>query len=355
MRVIELAGTHYEMGRQHGRQVRDLRPSILQVMDQRLSKLKKPDADMQPLVAELASVWEVAAHTTMEMLRGIADALELDWEPFFRYTIASYLEDRTLSSACADGCTAWAAAGSVTESGAPILAKNRDYVPDHQPLQCLARAEPARGHRYAYVTSAGSPAVFSSGMNEAGLAMADTHVRSLDIGPGVARYSAEMEVLERHDSVRSALGYLRDVPHLGDGTLVLADATGDMAVFETRHTDQGVVRPEADFVVSTNHFVTEPLRTVWVDGNRPARRGNSEGRHARVTAALRAARGRVDAGWARELMASHGGLQDAVCRHSEFDSRSATISTVLFFPRAGEFLFANGRPCQAEFGRWPVV
>ncbi len=351
MRILELAGTHYEMGRQHGRQVRDLRPLLLRAIEERLGKLRQAGAETRPWAEELLAAWKEIAPTTLEMLKGIAEALRLDWEPFCQYTVASYLEDRSTGAAQAEGCTVWAAAGAVTHDGAPILAKNRDYRLAHLPLQCLARARPAAGYPYVYVTSAGSPAVFSSGMNEAGLAVADTHVTSLDIGPGLARYSIEMELLEHHDTVQSALDYLRNVPHLGDGTLVLADTTGDLAVFETGHTHCGVVRSKDDFVVSTNHFVTKRLRDLWVDSNPPQLRGNSQGRHARVTTALQVTRGRVNAGWAQELMTTHGGPQEAICRHPERQPRSGTISTVIFSPAEGILYFANGQPCQADFRR----
>lgn len=348
MRILELAGTHYEMGRQHGHQVRDLRPFILQAMDHRLAELAQAGVDAEPWVEELLPVWQDLARSTVEMLKGIADALALDWEPFVRYTLASYLEDRSEGIAHGEGCTAWAAAGNVTRDGAPILAKNRDYRPTHLPLQCLARAHPAKGHRYAYVTSAGSPAVFSSGMNEAGLAVADTHVSSFDVGPGVARYSIMMELLERFDGVQSALDYLRGVTHLGDGTLVLADASGDLAVFEAGHTYHGVVRLDDGFVVSTNHFVTKPLCDLWMDRNSPELRGNSQSRHAKIAADLRTAEGQVDVRWAQALMASHGGPQKAICRHPGLQPRSASISTVIFVPGNRILHFADGQPCQAN-------
>ena len=121
----------------------------------------------QPYVTELATAWKEVARPTLEMLRGIAEGLELDWDPFFRYTIAPYLEDSIQRPVYGEGCTVWAASGSITRQGLPILAKNRDYRPEHQSLPCLARVQPARGYRYLYATSAGSPAVFSSGMNQA--------------------------------------------------------------------------------------------------------------------------------------------------------------------------------------------
>ena len=257
----------------------------------------------------------------------------------------------------------WAASGSATRHGAPILVKNRDYWPEHQSLQCLARVRPIRGYRYLNVTSAGGPGVFSSGMNQAGLAVADTHVSARDVGPGVARYSAMMEILEHHGDVASALDYLRQVPHLGDGTLTLVDRAGTMAVFEAGRAAQSIIPPEGDLVVSTNHFRGAGLRDCWVDRNRPELRGNSQNRYARVVTALGAARGWVDAGWAQSLMAEHGGSHPfaadrgryAICRHSEIHSRSITISTAIFLPRERRLLFADGQPCRADFQAWPVV
>ncbi len=363
MKVLELKGRHYEMGRQHARQVQDLRPQIAEVIGQRLQTLESYQTSLRPYVAELVAAWEEIARPTLDMLRGIAEGLTLEWEPFFRYTIASYLEDHIRRPADAEGCTVWAAAASITRDGLPILAKNRDYRTTHQVLQGLARVQPVKGYRYLYVTSAGSPGVFSSGMNEAGLAVADTHVAPLAIGPGIARYSVMMEILEHHNNVASALDYLRQVPHLGDGTLVLLDLAGEMAVFETGHATCGVLLPEQHFVVSTNHFNSPQLRDGWVDRYPPELRGNSQSRYAKVGSALKAAKGQVDASWAQQFMADHAdsasgtghSQQYAICRHAENGSQSATISTALFLPRERTLLFANGHPCQAEFQAWTVA
>jgi isopenicillin-N N-acyltransferase-like protein len=363
VKAIELAGGHYDMGLQHARQVRELRPRIMKAVRQRVKRLKPHEADLQPYVTELATVWEEAARPSLDMLRGIAEGLDLKWEPFFRYTIASYLEDRLQYPNNGDGCTVWAAAEPITRHGAPLLAKNRDYRPNHLPLQCLARAYPIHGYRYISVTSAGSPAVFSSGMNEKGLAVADTHVTSPDIGPGVARYSAMMEILEHHDDVASALDYLRQVLHIGDGTLVLIDLAGRMAVFEAGHSAHGIVWPEHNLVVSTNHFCSAQMRDRWIDRSPTQLQGNSQNRSVRVAAALQAARGQVDTEWAQRLMSDHGGArptvaearQYAICRHSNIDPLSTTISTALYLPLEYTLLFGNGSPCQVAPQAWSVL
>jgi hypothetical protein len=283
------------------------------------------------------------------MLLGMGEALQLDWREFFTYTIASFLTGRLNQAQQGDGCTTWAAGGKFTRDGAPLLVKNRDTYPNHQTLQCLARVQPEHGYPYVCLTSAGSPGVFSSGMNAAGLAVADTHVASNDIGPGIARYSLMMHLLEQCSRVPEAVDYLATVPHFGDGTVTLADAQGDMAVFEIAHSVQAVRRPAEGFLVSTNHFSAPQMRTHWVDTNPPRLQGNSQARRQHVEAALRTGQGQVDVPWAQSLMAQHGDDLSAICRHPEMEAHAVTISTVIFLPRQTSLYVADGLPCLTPF------
>lgn len=334
------------MGYQHGRQVIDMRAQILLAIDGRLETLQQVDIKARPYVTELYDLWGTSANPTLEMLKGIADGLELEWQPFFHYTIASYLLDRTLYPLSDDqGCTVWAAAYPTTRSDSPVLVKNRDYWLDHRKLQILAHASPFKGYKYIYLTSAGSPGVFSSGMNQAGLAVADTHVVAHDTGPGIARYSVMMELLEHHGSIQSALDYLQEVQHIGNGTLVLLDAQGDTAVYETGHKVSGIVLPENGYVISMNHFVTPQLADRWEPRGPEEIQGNSLKRYARVSQALHNARGLVDIPWAQALMSSHGEPLEAICRHPGLGPRSVTISSIIFQPQETRLYLATGNPC----------
>jgi len=338
------------MGYQHGRQVLELRPFLAAAMENRLEALEKLDIDLKVFIGEQLELWEKAAQPTLDMLRGMSAALDLPNERYFKYTIASYLIDRARgSSPIGKGCTVWGAAGPVTVEAEPLLAKNRDYWLDHQQLQCFASAHPQQGYRYHYLTSAGSPGVFSAGMNEAGLAIADTHVASLDTGPGLPRYILMMEILERHDRVNSALDYLRAARHVGNGTLALVDRDGDMAVFETGHSHPDTVLPEAGYVVTTNHYVTPGLQDLWTEHEPPDLMGNSQARHARVRQALQDASGRLDLSMAQTLMASHGQPLEAICRHPEIDPRSGTIASMIFRPRLKTTYLTDGLPCQTGY------
>ena len=371
MRIIFVSGTPEEIGHQHGQQIADLRDRLVDTISTRLAAMRRLGADrpqqMQPIVAALQEL----DTPLLDYLRGLAASLELETDQLLRYTLSSYLRDlQEVADAPGpwpipvDGCTAWAATAPHTDDGTTVLAKNRDYHRDHIPLQLLMQVTPAIGYRYLAVGSAGSPNVFSSGINDRGLAVADTHVLSKDLGPGLARYSLMRELLQHHADTASGLDYLRSVQQMGGGTIILADRHGHLAVWESGHEASGVVQRRQGFLVSTNHFVTEELASQWVENEPPELLGNSQARRARITDALSSAHRTVNPAWAVEVMSSHGSPLDAICRHplatdgvAAFGTGdSSTISSVILLPAgvapafAGPaLLLADGEPCQA---RW---
>lgn len=349
IRVLNLSGDARNIGRQHGEQVSDLRSQIQASIQSRLTTLRKSSPDFSRYLKNIRQTWEEHAPETLEMLLGIAEALDLTWDEFFTYTIASYLTSCLNQPSQSEGCSTWAANGKITRDGAPILAKNRDYGPDHQSLQCLARVKPGHGNPFLCLTSAGSPGVFSSGINCAGLTVVDTFIPSTDIGPGIARYSLMMDILKNFSTVQEATYYLPTQPHFGDGSVTVLDARGDMAVFEIAHSVQAVRHSESGFVACTNHFTAPETRSLWVDKEPVHLRGDSQGRLRMINDALRSAKGQVDIPWSQAMMGQHSDSLSALCRHAEIDPLSVTISCVILLPRLASIYVANGHPCQTPF------
>jgi len=351
MIVLSLHGDHYQMGKQHGQQVHDLRPYIVEAMDARLNVLVERGAaeERTKLLSELERVWNEHARSTMAMLKGMADALELPFTRLFHYATASYVEGVLFAeSCCGEGCTAWAASGPNTHGGVPILAKNRDLHFGHQPLKALAYATPQKGHRYLYATSIGSPAVYSSGINELGLTIADTHVSSKDLGPGLARYTLMMDVLEQCSSVTAAINYLQRAPRMGGGNLILADAMGDVAVFEAGYRQWGLIRPPTRWVVATNHFVSRAMRDYYVQDPENAADAMSVARYQTVEAMLKIAQGTLDVEIAKQVMAKHEDGSVAICRHRSGDE-AGTISAAIYLPAKCKLYLCDGKPCEGTY------
>lgn len=353
--IIEVKGEHYQMGYQHGRQVMPLRPQIIMAMEARFAQLEQEgaDDDFERLVEATRQVLERVDPATIALVRGLADGLALEFERLLRYNLAAFLRDALITrknlNGPSDGCTTWAATGPATADGRPILAKNRDYRLEHLPLQVVVRAEPAQGYHYIFVTSAGSPGVFVAGFNEAGLVVADSHVSTGDIGPGLPTYALSMHLLEAHHSVRSALDYLCTTPRLGRNNLLLADAGGDVALFEIGHRHSAVVEAAAGLLVSTNHYLSPAMKPYFVDTDPPARRGNTFERYQIAKGRLNSAYGRIDLTLAKQLMAAHADRLGSLCCHPSPVSETATIAAIIFLPVQRQMHFCHGQPCQGEY------
>ncbi|MDI3340707.1 MAG: C45 family autoproteolytic acyltransferase/hydrolase [Sphaerobacter sp.] len=357
IRVVDVTGSHREIGRQHGRAVQSLAPLIRAAAERHQAEVPLDPATRAAHLADLRAALERHSPATLEQIAGLAEGLDLDPDVLFGAATASYLHDLARGApprGAHEGCTTWAAGGALTGDGAPLLVKNRDYRLDHLPLQIVLRVRPERGIPWCAVTSAGAPGVYSSGMNAAGLAIADTHVPSRDAGPGLPRYSLMLHVLEEHATVDAALAYLAAIPMMGTGNLVLADATGTVAVVECGYRTRALVRREGDAVVATNHFVSPALADAYVEAG-PGAAANSRGRYAAVQAALAEAAGRIDAAFARALMARHDGPTGSICQHRTGERASETISCTIFRPAERLLEICHGLPCASTYQTIPVV
>jgi hypothetical protein len=354
-RVLSLRGDHYTMGLQHGCQVRDLRPLIDHVIESRFRQSAQygPDERFEELVRRTAEVLHQNDAPLLDMIRGQAEALGLEFETLLRYSLVTYLRDHLLiCRPASEGCTGWAATGSAAADGQTILVKNRDQRPEQLLLQIVARAAPQTGYRYVYSGSAGSPGVYCAGINEAGLAVADSYVSSTDLGPGLPDFSLMMHVLERYDSVAAAVDYLRAVPRLGRNNLILADARGHLAVFEIGHRAYGLRETADGVLVNTNHFISPEMQVSFVEVDPVGIKGNSFSRYRSVTRALEASWGRIDVPFAQRLMASHRGRLARLCRHAREGLEVTTISTSIFLPARRLMIFCHGLPCREGYDEY---
>ncbi len=358
-RVIAVSGNHYQMGFQHAQQVKTLLPAIQTAIDARFAQLvkDKPDEAFERVVRETVAILEVHDPATLALIHGLADGLGLEYDQLLRYNLVTFLRDllttRPISptdhEVVDDGCSTWVATGSATVDGRPILVKNRDFSLLHLPLQTVVRAEPHQGYRYTYVTSAASPGVFVAGFNEVGLALVDTHVSSSDVGPGLPTFALSMHILEEHNSVRSALEYLKSTPRLGRNNLLLADAQSDSALFEIGNRHFAVREAESDILVNTNHFTCDEMLPCYVDTDAAAVRGNSRKRYDFLAQRLTQAHGTIDLSFAKALMASHGDRLSSICRHPTDDEATSTISCSIFLPGQKRMYFCHGFPCSHAY------
>lgn len=352
---LRLCGGPYERGRAQAALCPDQAGFVRHAIEARLAETATAlaRADVAALIREVHDHARRHYPEILEEIRGIADGFGLDPGKVLAYLNCSHAMDMMLAAGRGpeEGCTSFAV-------GAPglgaILAKNRDYRPEHIPIQrVFLHHDPAWGGRAMLcVGSLGSPGNFSSGINSDGLAVSDTATRTRRHAPGMHRYFLLTWLLVHCRTVAQALAAIRAMPHAGSGTLVLADADGAVAAVELGTDAVGIDLGAGGRVGRSNHFVlpeTAPLNLDPPDGA-PAR--NSALRLAALRDQLTSARTPFGADDAARLLRTHG--EAGFCRHGGADL-SHTISAAIYDCAARTLVFAAGNPCEAQFRRYAAT
>lgn len=307
------------------------------------------DADGETYLAAQRRFAEQHDPHSMAELAGLSEGFGIPESTLFAHLHLSLLRDRKQAPLTdRDGCSAWAVGDG---PDGPLLVKNRDFSGTHLGIQRVFRHEGpdiASGAMLC-VGSLGAPGAYSSGINAAGLALADTAVATSDHGVGWLRYFLMTRLLAECTDVASALAFIAARTHAGGGTLVLADRSGAVAAVELGHGAVAVERGAMAW--RTNHFISSALgrKTLGAGGDRIA--GNSHQRLAFLAAELPI--GDWSVTQAASLMAMHGDAhgEGGLCQHAG-ENDAATISSSLFACRAGTLYFANGNPCAGKWARY---
>jgi len=326
--LVPLAGDARARGLGQARACPEASEAVRASIRDRLAELPTRTPRMQRF---LAAQWEATRRLVPEAIaeiEGIAEGFGLAREAVFDVLHLGCLADLAAVPADADGCSAFATGG--------IVAKNRDFRPEHARLQrVFAHADPAWGGRQVLcLGSLGAPGAWSSGMNSDGLALADTQIATADHGPGVLRYFLMTRLLASCATVEEALAAIGRLPHAGGGSLVLGDATGAAAWVELRHTRVDITRGAA--VARTNHYTGAPEALAPVAHSAPR------------LALLEAALARDPGQEPRALLATHA--PTALCRHPP--DPSPTLAGAVWDCRGLTALIADGPPCSTAWTRF---
>jgi len=353
--VVNVRGSNLEIGRQHAEGALHLRPEVDQWVEAALVKRSPNDPVAQERLGEVTAAWERLTPGTLDQIAGMAEVYDVPAHGLLTAVLETYLSSRDHEPGPPDGCTALAVSGG----GHPMLAKNRDNDRRFLNMQTVLRAQPESGHAWLALSTAGAPGVHSSGVNELGLCVADTHVPSSDVGPGVPRFSSMMHLLEQCATVAEAVEHVLGTRQMGLGTLTLVDARGDVAVVECAYSGSRVLPDTAGVgaeraVVATNHFVSPGLSSSLLVSEAGTPGASSRGRWARARQTL--------SRWAeeepgvsadlRELAASHvdedGTNPASLCQHGS-SLKAETISTAIYDSIDRRLDLCIGNPCTATF------
>lgn len=345
MRQIRLDGTPARMGEAFGEAFQD---AIAELYALRLAnalreahRYGRPAAREPDLLALAAAClerherWHPAGAAE---LRGIARGAGLSPEEITALGGLTDLRDGLAWGGALEatgGCTAFLAPAASTADGRPRSGQTWDLATDNAPFVVAVERHPEEGLATWCITTVGCLSLV--GMNEAGLAVGTTNLRTLDAGAGVPYLGLLHRALEERDAPTAAATIVA-APRAGAHFYSLLDAAGNARAVECTGRLAAMAAVDVEPSVYCNHCLVPAHRALEAD----TPRASSEARRERMQALLAARGGALDDAYLEACLADEEGGALAI-RRDDFEGIS-TNAAVVADPAAGTFEACAGLP-----------
>lgn len=356
VRVLELAGTPYEMGYAHGRAWHD---AIHMFTEERIRLSSDPNwtghtlprQQVLALAEECLAEHERYAPELVEELRGMADATGLGlaelviMNGFTDFVDLVYNAGQRITAqgpqatAGVDDCTAFIVPDGTTADGPGYYGQTWDMHDSATPYVILLRGRPQKGPQFLVFTTAGCVGMI--GMNAAGIALGINNIMGGDGQVGVTWPFVVRKALAQTD-IEAALECITSARLAGAHNYLLFDRNGRGYNIEAMSTHCHV-EPLADLpIVHTNHCLMP--KTMAVERPRPAEsQANSE---ARLLDAQRLLGQRPIT---LEMLMALTRDEAAICRRPQPPMHVESCGAAIMRPATGDFWVVWGIPSENEY------
>ncbi len=336
--LIEVSGTSYEMGYQHGAQVQNLVHRYLLWIEKLTGK---PREVLCRNAMSLLPYLEALSPSLIEEVKGLAAGADIS------------LEEAVLCQARAEaghagegGCSAFALTGEATADGNPLAGQNQDLEPEYADVAILLRVSPTDERPSALMfTFAGQ--LGYSGMNEYGLAHFANALYGFRWSLGLPHYPLKRRLLEKR-SVGECLDLLSRHRTCSAANMVLSDREGNICDVEVRPDAIAIFDDDnPNWRVHTNHYVTDRFAR-FEDHTLP----DSCPRLDRMRLLIREHWANITTETMKEILSDHEGNPSAICRHGADSMQS--ISGYVAESSKGLLHVRRGLGCTGAWSTYEV-
>lgn len=238
------------------------------------------------------------------------------------------------------GCSSFIVQKDLTDDGSVLSGQTWDLATDNMPFVIGVIRKPTDGPETRCLTTVGCLSLI--GMNEHGIAVGTTNVRTEDARPGVNYLSLIHRALASATLVEAAKA-IKSAERAGAHFYYLTDHAGRALAIETTahlfHKDE--VRHGR--YVHCNHCLV-PAH-IEIEGNTPSI--SSHARQKRVEALIDEAKGKANLSAMKAAMADHENGDNAICRH-DFGGISSN-GAVVMSSTTKRIEACHGLPCEATW------
>jgi isopenicillin-N N-acyltransferase-like protein len=332
--VIEVRGSHREVGRQIGER---MRPTLQRMLPRLREDLVTGVTweDMMQQGRTYLTHSRAVYPQYVEELEGIAEGADLPFEELFLEMCEELWE-----AAAWRGCTDMVARGRATADGATLVAHNNDLGPETEAELVILKVQAGDEPQFLGISVGG--AGYSAGFNAAGISMTGNQVSCNDIRPGVPRLLMVRAILAAR-RLEEALNACLLPQRASNYNNVVADAYGEVYSMEGSATDCEPIYIDGDILAHANHYVSLPMRRFEADRNDI---GGSVIRHNRAMRLLRENYGQLSPRRLRQILADHANYPGSICKHG---LESVTVFGLVINLNERRAWIGRGRPCETTW------
>jgi isopenicillin-N N-acyltransferase-like protein len=336
--LIEVSGTSYQIGYQHGEQAAPRIQAYLAWI-QKLTGLSR-DRLCANAIRFLPGIKALSTELFDEIC-GLAHGARISMEEALlcqsRAEAAQHWEG---------GCTAFALRGKATADGKPLLGQNQDLEPEYADVAILLKVRPSDGRpRAVMFTFAGQ--LGYSGMNQFGVAHFANALYNFRWRPGLPHYPLKRILLEQR-TVAQCVDLLRKHRTCSAANVVLGDGQGDIADVEVRPEGIAILEDDnRDQRLHANHYLTSQFAR-FEDGTLP----DSCPRLDRIRELVKENWGRITVDALKSMLSDHNGDPAAICRHGS--RKMYSISGYIAEPARGLLHVRRGLGCKGSWQTYEV-
>lgn len=351
--VVEVSGTHREVGRQIGE---TLREQIQQAAEKLPADL--PAGITWQEMLDHCKLYLAHSRAVLpayvEELEGLAEGANVSFDAVFLSMCEELWEKAAWREGAyhrTKGCTDMAARGRATVDGSTLLAHTNDLSPGAGENLVVLKVKVNDEPEFLGVSSGGI--AISAGYNAAGIGLTGNQVNSNDIRPGVPRLLMVRAILAaRH------LGQAMDVCLLpqraSNYNNVIGNASGEVYSMEGSALDCEAIYIEDDILAHANHYVTARMRPYEVDRNAIS---GSILRYYRAKRLLRENHGKLSPQLFQQLLSDHVNYPNSICKH---EGESVTVFSIIINLNELRAWVGHGFPCQTKYQEfqldpWPFA
>jgi len=341
-------GTPYEIGLQHGKQMKNKIPEFFEMGYSGLANyfgIQKMDSIKNKAVNRFEDLFQNEAPEICDEFRGISEGSGVAYEKILFMNVAEELGFLLYPSSCSSNCTCTQliATGEATVNGRTLIGKNEDGGPWDRGYYMHTAIKPENRKKFLTLMQPGRVGAYI-GLNEDGLCFAQSSANvEGDMGFGWPRLLLFRLMIEKCSTVQEALDFISAHNFSSRGiNLTLADINGNVVLIEKSHSRQSLRYPENGFLVATNIFVSENMRPHFKKETFPIVK-DSVLRADRVNELFEKNKGKINCEVIKTILSDHVNGNNAICNHQ------ATTSSYIYLPEDKKIMIAEGRPCEKDY------